>query len=56
MTRKFNVEVRRTSYITMEIEADSKEAAEEKAWEEVTARGDSNYADWEMTLCEEQTK
>lgn len=53
--KTYNIEVQRVSYITMEIEAESQAEAESKAWEEVTARGDSNYADWQMTLCEEKT-
>ena len=49
----YNVEVKRTSYINMQIEASSKEEAEEKMWEEIEYRSDSTYAEWELTLCEE---
>lgn len=50
---KYLVEVQRVSFITMTIEADMKEDAEAKAWKEVEQRGDSNYADWNITLMEE---
>ena len=52
----YNVEVKRTSYINMQIEASSKEEAEEKMWEEIEYRSDSTYAEWELTLCEEASE
>lgn len=45
------IEVQRTSYVDVEVEADSQADAESKAWDEVATRGDSGYADWEITQC-----
>jgi len=49
----YNVKAKRTSYINMQIEAASKEEAEEKMWEEIEYLNDSTYAEYELTLCEE---
>ena len=51
----FTVEVQRTSYITLEIEAENKDEARDAAMREVEKRSDSAYADWNVTLCEEKT-
>jgi len=51
--KTYQVELKRVSYVSMEIEAYTAEEAESKAWAEVEMRGDSGYADWELTLCEE---
>jgi hypothetical protein len=53
MMRKYLVEVRRVSYISAEIDATSREDAQAQMWEQVEARGDIGYADWELSLCEE---
>lgn len=41
--RVYEVEMCRTSYLIVKVEAESVEAAKEKAWEEVVYSG--NYAD-----------
>ena len=52
--KKFEVEYRRTSYITMMVEANSKEEADEKAWREIEHnRADINDACWELESIEE---
>jgi len=51
--KTYQVEVKRVSYINMEFEAETAEEAEDMMWAEVDRRGDSRYADWELTLCEE---
>ncbi len=52
--RTFEVEYRRTSYITITVEADSKEEADEKAWAEIEhGRADINDACWELESIEE---
>jgi hypothetical protein len=52
--KKFEVEVRRTSYITMYVEAEDKAKAEEAAWQEIEhGRADINDAQWELSSIEE---
>jgi hypothetical protein len=52
--KTFEVEYRRTSYITITVEADSKEEADEKAWAEIEHdRADINDACWELESIEE---
>lgn len=52
--KRFAVELRRTSYITLTVEADSKEDAEAKAWREIEHdRADINDANWELESIEE---
>jgi hypothetical protein len=52
--KTFEVEYRRTSYITITVEADSKEEADEKAWVEIEHdRADINDACWELESIEE---
>lgn len=53
--KTYSVEMRRTSFITVFVEAESREEAEQKAWSEVENRADSNYAEWETGYIEEQT-
>ena len=50
--KKFEVEFRRTSFITVTVEAESRDEAWEKAWQEVdqTYIGDAN---WETESIEE---
>lgn len=52
--KTYEVELRRTSYITMTVEADNKDDAEEKAWKEVENRDDESYATWEVESIEEK--
>ena len=44
--KTYEVEISRTSYITLTIEAENKDEAEEKAWDEIASReymGNANY-------------
>lgn len=52
--KTFEVELRRTSYIVLTIEAETQEEAEEKAWEEIE-RGDYRHEDaqWDIESVEE---
>lgn len=52
--KTYEVELRRTSYITVTVEADNKDQAEEKAWEELEGRDDESYATWDIESIEEQ--
>lgn len=52
--KTYEIELRRTSYITLTIEADSPEQAEEKAWQEIeNGRTDIYDAAWDIELIEE---
>lgn len=51
--KKFEVELRRTSYITVTVEAENEDKAEELAWKEVESRDDESYANWEVESIEE---
>lgn len=52
--KTYEVELRRTSYITVTVEAENEEQAEDKAWAEIqTGRTDINDADWEVESIEE---
>lgn len=52
--KTYEVELRRTSYITMTVEANSKDEAEEKAWREIEHdRADINDANWDVESIEE---
>lgn len=52
--KTFEVELRRTSYITLTVEADSKEEAEAKAWAEIeNGRTDIYDAQWDVESIEE---
>jgi hypothetical protein len=52
--KTYEVEYRRTSYITMTVEANSKEEADQKAWREIEHdRADINDACWELELIQE---
>ena len=54
--KTYEVEFKRTSYVTLYIEAESKDHAEELAWEELQAGesyGVSGDADWETSHLEE---
>jgi hypothetical protein len=53
MTKTYEVEICRTSYITLIIEADNKDEAEEKAWKEIEVRGDTGDAHWDCERIEE---
>jgi hypothetical protein len=52
--RTFEVELRRTSYITLTVEAENEDDAEAKAWAEVEHdRADINDANWDVESIEE---
>jgi len=52
--KSFEVEIRRTSYITMTIEAETAEAAEEAAWKRIEDDNvNINDAHWELESIEE---
>jgi hypothetical protein len=52
--KTYEVELRRTSYIVLTIEAENEDEAEAKAWEEIE-RGDYKHEDatWEVESTEE---
>ena len=54
--KTYHVELKRTSYVNISIEADSPEEAEELAWEELQSDGSygMKYADWDCTGVFEQ--
>jgi hypothetical protein len=54
--KTYEVEMRRTSYVTVTVEAKSIEDAKDKAWEEVTSDGSwgtNNDASWDIEYAEE---
>jgi hypothetical protein len=51
--KTFEVELRRTSYIVLTIEAENAEEACAKAWDEVNDRPDSDDAAWDVESIEE---
>lgn len=52
--KTYEVELRRTSYITVTIEAETAEQAEEKAWLELDRHEhEDGYADWALESIEE---
>ena len=50
--KKFEVELKRTSYVTLQVEAGSTEEAEFIAWQEIPAH-EGKYASWEVESIEE---
>ncbi len=53
--KTFEVELRRTSYIVLTIEAEDADQAKDKAWEEIE-HGDYKYEDaaWDIEFVEEK--
>jgi hypothetical protein len=54
--KTFEVELRRTSFVVITVEAASKEDAENKAWKELDnnyEHGDSEAASWDVESIEE---
>ena len=52
--KTYEVELKRTSYITLTVEARDQNEAEEKAWQEIEHnRADINDANWEVESIEE---
>lgn len=53
--KTYEVELKRISYITMTVEAESKDEAETKAWQEIeNGRTDIYDAQWDVEYIEEQ--
>lgn len=51
--KQFAVELKRTSYVTIYVEADTKEQAEDMAWDELlNGRGDISDAEWSVETIE----
>jgi hypothetical protein len=46
--KTYEIEIKRTSYITLWVDAESKEQAEEKAWEDLDAGHYKEDASWEI--------
>lgn len=54
--KTYEVELRRTSYITMTVEAENADEAEAKAWQEIeNGRNDIYDAQWDVESIEELT-
>lgn len=56
--RLYEVEMCRTSYVTVTVEAESQEEAKDKAWEEVTSDGSwgtNLHAKWGIESVEDVT-
>jgi|APGre2960657373_1045057.scaffolds.fasta_scaffold103812_3 hypothetical protein len=52
--KTYQIELKRTSYVNLTVEADSVEEAEELAWDELQSDGSYGltYADWEIESIE----
>lgn len=51
--KTYEVELRRTSYITFTVEAEDNDDALDKAWKECNDRPDSDDATWDVESIEE---
>mgnify|MGYP003644784654 FL=1 len=51
--RTYQIELKRTSYVNIMVDADSMDEAEAEAWREVENGADSKHADWELEFIEE---
>jgi hypothetical protein len=51
--KTFEVELRRTSYVTITVEADNEDHAEELAWQEVQSMIHNMDSDWAVESTEE---
>jgi hypothetical protein len=56
MKKTYEVELRRTSFITVTVEAETQEQAEYKAWQEINYDPVNDSASWGIEFIEEQTK
>jgi hypothetical protein len=55
--KTFEVELKRTSYIQITVEAGDTEEAEFMAWQQIEqGRGEDGHANWEVESIEEITK
>ncbi len=52
--KTYQIELKRTSYVNLTVEADSVEEAEQLAWDELQSDGSYGltYADWEIESIE----
>jgi hypothetical protein len=53
--KTFEVELKRTSFITITVEAKDMEEAEFIAWQEIESGYNEGYANWEIESIEETT-
>lgn len=52
--KTYEVELRRTSYVIVTVQAENKDQAEDIAWKELERRDhEDGYADWELESIEE---
>lgn len=51
--KTFEVELRRTSFIVIAVQAETQDEAEELAWKELDNRDDAGYATWDVESIEE---
>lgn len=51
--KTYEVEIRRTSFFVVTVEAKDEDEAESKAWEEVQSRADTYHASWDIESIEE---
>ena len=51
--KTFEVELRRLSYVTITVEADNKDEAEIKAWEEIESNDGNIDSSWDVESVEE---
>lgn len=54
--KSFEVEVRRTSFITLWVNADTKEQAETLAWAQIDDDNYTDHATWDIEYVEEVSK
>jgi len=55
--KTFEIELKRESYVTLTVEANSRDEAEEKAWRELERNYPQiNDSNWELSSIEEQMK
>lgn len=53
--KTYEIELRRTSYITLTIEAENKERAEELAWLQVETETNPKHAQWDIESIDDIT-
>lgn len=51
--KTFEIELRRTSYMVVTVEAESQDEAEALVWREIDSRPDSDDASWDIESVEE---
>jgi len=54
--KTFEVELRRTSFITVTVQAENEDDAEALAYKQIESEGGDTYADWETESIEEVSK